>query len=122
MLWTNVSAMVLAVIVLILAIVEARRLEIQRNRDREDLQRQKDLAQQEIEAQRKTLLVEAREDAMRMKEQLEQEDREKRAELQRLERRLTQREETLERKGLLRHLEMQRDSRQGRSAHEREAY
>jgi ribonuclease Y len=98
MLWTNVSAMVLAVIVLILAIVEARRLEIQRNRDREDLQRQKDLAQQEIEAQRKTLLVEAREDAMRMKEQLEQEDREKRAELQRLERRLTQREETLERR------------------------
>lgn len=98
MLWTNVSAMVLAAGVLILAMFEVRRLEEQRKRDREDLQRQRDLVQKEVEAQRKTLLIEAREDAMHLKQQIEEEDREKRAEMQRLERRLSQREETLDRR------------------------
>ncbi|HEY3413951.1 MAG TPA: ribonuclease Y [Armatimonadota bacterium] len=96
--WQNVAALMVAVFVLIYAIFEARRLEMQRKRDREDLQRQRELVTKEIEAQRKTLLLEAREDALHLKQQLEEEDREKRAELQRLERRLTQREETLDRR------------------------
>lgn len=74
-----------------------RRVENQR-RDQEELQRRQDLLNKEVEAQRKSLVVEAREEALRLKGELEAEEREQRAELQRLERRLSQREEALERR------------------------
>jgi len=52
----------------------------------------------EIEAKRKEVLLEAKEEAFKIRGEIEQENKEKRAEIQRLERRLTQKEETLDRR------------------------
>ena len=59
--------------------------------DREQLKAQ-------AETYRKELLIEAREEALRLRNEVEQENKDKRAELQRLERKLAQKEETLEEK------------------------
>jgi ribonuclease Y len=88
----------LLVTTIVLNAFEHRRVAEARKRDREELLKQQDLAQKEIESQRKSLVIEAKEEALRLKAQLEEEDREKRAELQRLERRINQREETLDRR------------------------
>lgn len=55
-------------------------------------------AKKEAEAKHREIIVEAKDEAFRLKRDAEREIREQRAELQRLERRLGQREETLERK------------------------
>ena len=52
----------------------------------------------EIEARRKEVLLEAKEEAFRIRAEIEKENKEKKAEIQRLERRLTQKEETLDRR------------------------
>lgn len=91
-------AVILLVTTIVLHVYENRRMAEARGRDREELRKQQELAEKEMEAQRKSLHIEAREEALRLKAQLEDEDREKRAELQRLERRLNQREETLDRR------------------------
>ena len=52
----------------------------------------------EIEAKRKESLLEAKEEAFKIRAEIERENKEKRAEIQRLERRLTQKEETLDRR------------------------
>ncbi|MCE5200126.1 MAG: ribonuclease Y [Armatimonadota bacterium] len=52
----------------------------------------------EIEAKRKEILLEAKEEAFRIRAEIEKENKDKRAEIQRLERRLTQKEETLDRR------------------------
>ena len=52
----------------------------------------------EAEALKKELLLEAKEDAHRLRMEVEKESRERRTEIQRLERRLLQREETLDKK------------------------
>lgn len=52
----------------------------------------------EIEAQRKEVLLEAKEEAFKIRAEIERENKEKRAETQRLERRLTQKEEALDRR------------------------
>ena len=59
--------------------------------EREKLQAQADTRQKE-------LLIEARESALRLRSEVEQEHKDKRADLQRLERKLAQKEETLEEK------------------------
>jgi len=94
----NYLVVVLLVTTIVLSVYEHRRIAEARKRDSEELRKQQELAQKEIEAQRKGLLIEAKEEALRLKAQLEEEDRDKRAELQRLERRLSQREETLDRR------------------------
>ena len=50
----------------------------------------------QAEARRKELLIEAREEALRLRGEVESEHKDKRAELQRVERKLAQKEETLE--------------------------
>lgn len=55
-------------------------------------------AQREAESKKKEALLEARDEAFRLKRDAEKDIREQRAEVQRLERRLIQREETLDRK------------------------
>lgn len=52
----------------------------------------------EIEAKRKEVLLEAKEESYKLRAEIENDNKEKRAEIQRLERRLTQREEGLDRK------------------------
>jgi len=52
----------------------------------------------QAQTRRKELLIEAREEALRFRNEVEQEHKDKRAELQRLERKLAQKEETLEEK------------------------
>lgn len=55
-------------------------------------------AQKQVEAGHRQALLTAKEDALALRDEVEQENREKRAEIQRLERRLAQKEETLERR------------------------
>ena len=62
------------------------------------LDQQKSDADKEIEARRKEALVAAKEEAYRLRAEMERENREKRAEMGRLERRLAQREEAVERR------------------------
>ena len=64
----------------------------------EDLTKQKEQADREVEAQRKEALIAAKEEVYRLRAEMERENREKRAEIGRLERRLAQKEETLERR------------------------
>ena len=54
--------------------------------------------QREIEAKRKEVLLEAKEEAFRIRAEIEKENKDKKAEIQRLERRLAQKEETLDRR------------------------
>jgi ribonuclease Y len=54
--------------------------------------------EKDVEAKRKEATLEAKEEAFRLKSEIEKEHKEKRAEIQRLERRLTQKEETLDRR------------------------
>ena len=61
-----------------------------------DAEREKLKAQ--ADTRQKELLIEAREEALRLRHDVEQENKDKRAELQRLERKLAQKEETLEEK------------------------
>jgi ribonuclease Y len=63
-----------------------------------EAQRTKDDAQKEIEASKRQALLEAKEDAIQLRTEVENENREKRAEIQRLERRLAQREESVDRR------------------------
>ncbi len=63
-----------------------------------DALRLREEAERDIEARRKALLLEARDEAQRLRGELEQETQEKRSELQRLEQRLSQREEALDRR------------------------
>jgi len=58
----------------------------------------KEQTQKETEAKRKEMLLEAKEEAYRIRAEIEREHREKRAEIQRLERRLAQKEENLDRR------------------------
>jgi ribonuclease Y len=94
----TVAIILMLIMTVVLHVVENKRRIEARQSDQEDLRKQQELANKEIEAQRKSLMIEAKEEALRLKAQLEEEDREKRAELQRLERRLNQREETLDRR------------------------
>src|SRR5689334_4079457 len=63
-----------------------------------EAERLKEVAQQGIEAARKQALLETKEAELQLRAEMENEQREKRAEIQRLERRLAQREESLERR------------------------
>ena len=63
-----------------------------------EARRRLDAAGHEAEARQRELLVVAREEAQRLRGEAEQEMREQRAEVQRLEKRVLQREETLDRK------------------------
>lgn len=63
-----------------------------------EAQRLKDDALKEVEASKRQALLDAKEDSLHYRAELENENREKRAEIQRLERRLAQKEENLERR------------------------
>lgn len=73
-------------------------LQQEEKRRLEDLTKQKEQAEKDIEARRKEALVAAKEEMYRSRAEMEREHREKRAEIGRLERRLAQKEETLERR------------------------
>jgi len=60
--------------------------------------RLREVAQQSVETARKQALLETKEAELHLRSEMENEHREKRAEIQRLERRLAQKEETLERR------------------------
>lgn len=66
--------------------------------ERSALAAREDELKREIEAKRKEILLEAKEEAFKIRAEIEQENKGKRAEIQRLERRLTQKEETLDRR------------------------
>ncbi|HZT41045.1 MAG TPA: ribonuclease Y [Chthonomonadaceae bacterium] len=63
-----------------------------------EAQRIKEEALKEVEGSRRQALLDAKEDAFRLRAEVENENREKRAEIQRLERRLAQKEESLDRR------------------------
>ncbi len=63
-----------------------------------ETQRLKDNALQELDASRRQAILEAKEDAIHLRTEVENENREKRAEIQRFERRLAQKEENLDRR------------------------
>lgn len=63
-----------------------------------EAERQRDLALKDLEAERKQGQLKVSDEMLRMRAELEQEQKEARAELNRLERRLTQKDETLDRK------------------------
>jgi len=63
-----------------------------------DAQRIKEDALKELDASRRQAILEAKEDALHLRTEVENENREKRAEIQRLERRLAQKEESLDRR------------------------
>lgn len=63
-----------------------------------EAQRLKEDAQKDLEASRRQALLEAKEEALQLRAEMENENREKRAEIQRLERRLSQKEENLDRR------------------------
>src|SRR5579871_295940 len=58
----------------------------------------KEDAHKDLESSKRQALLEAKEDALQLRTEVENENREKRAEIQRLERRLAQKEENLERR------------------------
>ena len=61
-----------------------------------EAERLREVAQQSVETARKQALLETKEAELHLRSEMENEHREKRAEIQRLERRLAQKEETLE--------------------------
>lgn len=63
-----------------------------------DAQRVKEDALRELDASRRQAIIEAKEEALQFRTEVENENREKRAEIQRLERRLAQKEENLDRR------------------------
>lgn len=63
-----------------------------------DAERQRDLAQKDLDAERQQAQLKVADEVLRIRESLEQENKETRGELQRLERRLTQKDDTLDRK------------------------
>jgi ribonuclease Y len=63
-----------------------------------EAERLREVAQQSVETARKQALLETKEAEPHLRSEMENEHREKRAEIQRLERRLAQKEETLERR------------------------
>lgn len=70
-------------------------------RRREETDREKEDLTRKFEAERKDLLISAKDEALRLRENLEQEAREQRADLQRLERRLAQKEEAIDKQAAI---------------------
>lgn len=64
----------------------------------EEALRLKDQSERDIQTERKEILIEAKDEAHKIRAEVERENREKRADIQRLERRLTQKEEGLDRR------------------------
>ena len=101
MIWAIFAAVVLAALAgITLFYLKPQREMLQKQRaemeaERENLQLN---AQTRYKEQQKELLLEAREEALRFRTEFESEQREKRADLQRLERKLAQKEEVLEEK------------------------
>jgi ribonuclease Y len=73
-------------------------LEKEWRRKFDDLTKQREDSDRDTEARRKEALVAAKEEGYRLRAEMERENREKRAEIGRLERRLAQKEETLDRR------------------------
>jgi len=78
---------------------ERRKLDEAARQTRADSERVVDEARKQADALKREALLEAKDEAYRLKAEIEQENRERRAELQRLERRLAQKEEALDRRG-----------------------
>lgn len=83
-----------AVIVFWMAFTQFRRVK----RDQILLDTEREQIRREAETRQKELLLEAREEAHRLRDEIEADNKEKRSELQRVERKLAQKEETLEEK------------------------
>jgi len=77
---------------------EKRRIEQSAQEARRESEQILEEARKQAETLKREALLEARDEAYRLKAEMEQQDREKRAELQRLERRLAQKEENLDRR------------------------
>ncbi|MCE5313427.1 MAG: ribonuclease Y [Armatimonadota bacterium] len=81
-----------------IALGRIRQLQQTVKSERSDIAGREEELKKEIEAKRKEVLLEAKEEAFRIRAEIEKENKDKRAEIQRLERRLTQKEETLDRR------------------------
>ena len=99
--WVVLAAAALCALAgILLLYIKPQRVMLQKQRaeietERKNLQLSAETRQKE---QQKELLLEAREEALRLRTEMEQEHKDKRADLQRLERKLAQKEETLEEK------------------------
>jgi ribonuclease Y len=87
------SALVAGVIVY-MGWVKPQRERLKKQYD--DLDQERDKIGEQIESRKRELLLEAKEQGLRLRDEIEQEHKESRAELQKLEKRLNQKEETLD--------------------------
>ena len=95
--WATLAVAALAALVgTLLFYVKPQRERLQKHLADLDVEREKIRLQSET--RQKELLLEAREEALRLRHEMEQENKDKRAELQRVERKLAQKEETLDEK------------------------
>ncbi|MCC6729168.1 MAG: ribonuclease Y [Chthonomonadales bacterium] len=95
---TDIVVLVLAAAFLFRNLAQARSVDAEAREKLSGIERSREEAAREIEARKREALVEAKDEAYRIRADIERENREKRAELQRLERRLAQKEEALERR------------------------
>lgn len=77
---------------------KARRLQAEAASERDQVGRLREESEKEIEARKREAIVEAKDEAHRIRQEAEKEHRDRRTELQRVEGRLAQREETLDRR------------------------
>jgi ribonuclease Y len=88
----------LALIAGVIFFGKARRLQSDATAEREQVARLREESDKEIEARKREAIIEAKDEAHRIRQEAEMEHRDRRAELQRVETRLGQREETLDRR------------------------
>jgi ribonuclease Y len=89
---------VIALVVGAILFDRARRLQVVAHGEREQITRLHEAAEKEIEARKREAILEAKDEAHQIRQEAEKEHRDRRADLQRVETRLAQREETLDRR------------------------
>lgn len=99
----GIALAAIIVVVLYAAMIKPQREQLQRDQDALQAQTREHEAerlrlQTQAETHKKELLIEAREEAHRLRDEVERENKDKRQELQRLERKLAQKEEALDEK------------------------
>src|SRR5436309_7189964 len=77
---------------------KARRLQTDATAERDQIARLREESEKEIEARKREAIIEAKDEAHRIRQEAEKEHRDRRTDLQRVESRLAQREETLDRR------------------------
>lgn len=95
--WPAVGFVVAAVIGFVLAFIISTKIAREKSREiLADAQSRKALAERELETQKREALLEAKDEALRLKQQIDAENRQQRAELSKMEERLAQKEDLLD--------------------------